>query len=353
LIGELQALLDDSVADGVIPGATVSISIPGYEPWTGSSGIADRRRGLAMQPDTLIHIGSITKMFTAIVVLQLVEEGRIDLDGSIGTYLPGIIPYEKSTTIRHLLSHRSGLFDYLEDSRFFAQAYRNPDRTWEPEEIVDMVDDFGAEFRPGTLGAWKYASTNYVILSMMIEKVTGQSLAQEMRSRIFDPIQMSHTYFAPDETPPTRVAQGYIDFSDRSNLSMTFVYGTGNVISTADDLRLFAEALWSGQFLEPTMFKEMTTLSSTGGAYDMPELQYGLGMMGARLAVGPSPNGGPRPDAISTVEGHIGGIAGSRAVLWRVPSTGVLLALTMNQSDIDPNILARDTLNVILDWQDR
>jgi peptidoglycan/LPS O-acetylase OafA/YrhL/CubicO group peptidase (beta-lactamase class C family) len=353
LVAELQALLDDSVADGTIPGATIAIHIPGYEPWTGSSGTADRRRGLAMEPDTLIHIGSITKMFTAVVVLQLVQEGVIGLDDPVGTYLPGVIPFDQSTTVRHLLSHRSGLFDYLEDSRFFVQAYRNPTRTWTPEEIVDMVDDFGAEFRPGTPGAWKYASTNYVILAMLVEQATGRSLAQEMRARIFDPVGMTHTYFSPDEEPPTRVAQGYIDFSDRSNLHMTFVYGTGNVISTADDLRLFANALWGGKLLDQPMWREMSTLTPTGGAYDMPELLYGLGMMGARLNVAPNADGERRSDERSTVEGHIGGIAGSRAVLWRVPATGVLITLTMNQSDIDPNILARDTLDVILAWQER
>lgn len=353
LAAELQALLDNSVADGTIPGATVSISIPGYVPWTGSSGIADRRRGLAMHPDTLVHVGSITKMYTAVVVLQLAQEGLVGLDDPIGNYLPGIIPFDQSTTIRHLLSHRSGLFDYLEDSRFFVQAYRNPDRTWTPQELVDMVDDFGAAFRPGTPNGWKYASTNYVILGMMIEKVTGRTLAQEMRTRIIDPLELRDTYFEPDEEPPTRVAQGYIDFSDRSNLSMTFVWGTGNLISTADDLRHFADALWGGTLLGADMFKEMSTLAPTGGAYDMPELRYGLGMMGAHLSVGPSPDGEPRLASRSTVEGHIGGIAGSRAVIWRVPSTGILLTLTMNQSDIDPNILARDALNVVLDWQDR
>ncbi len=347
LAAELQSLLDESVADGTIPGVTISVALPGYEPWTGSSGIADRRRGLKMQPDTLIHVGSITKMFTAIVVLQLVQEGLIGLDDPIGTYLPGIIAFDQSTTVRHLLGHRTGLFDYLEDLRFFVQAYRNPDRTWTPEELVGMVDDFGAAFRPGTEGGWKYASTNYVILGMMIEKVTGRSLGQEMRGRIIDPLQMTHTYFAPDEETPTRVAQGYIDFSDRSNLSMTFVWGTGNLISTADDLRVFANALWSGRLLEPEMFNAMTTLTPTGGAYDMPELEYGLGMMGAQLAVGPDITGNRRPDAISVVQGHIGGIAGSRAVLWRVPSTGMLLTLTMNQSDIDPNILSRDVFDVL------
>jgi hypothetical protein len=91
----------------------------------------------------------------------------------------------------------------------------------------------------------------------------------------------------------------------------------------------------------------------TGGAYDMPELEYGLGMMRANLSVGPGPNGEQRPDNLSTVFGHIGGIAGFRAAAWRVPESQITIALGLNQADIDPNVLARDALEVILNWQEQ
>ena len=120
LAAELQRLLDETVADGFVPGAVLSISIPGYLPWSGASGIADRRLEVEMEPGTLVHLASLTKMFTAVVVLQLAEEGRIDLDAPIGTWLPEIVPLADRTTARHLLCHTSGVFDYLEDRRFFA-----------------------------------------------------------------------------------------------------------------------------------------------------------------------------------------------------------------------------------------
>jgi peptidoglycan/LPS O-acetylase OafA/YrhL/CubicO group peptidase (beta-lactamase class C family) len=353
LIAQIQAVLDNTVVSGSSPGAVLSVSIPGYEPWSGASGIADRRDGRPMEPDNLLHISSITKMFTAVVVLQLAQEGRIDLDAPIGTWLPEIVPFAEQTTVRHLLSHTSGIFDYLEDSEFFIEAYQNPERTYTPPELVDMVDQYGAAFEPGSDGAWKYSSTNYVILGMLVEQVTGRALADEMRQRIVAPLELTHTFFAPYEAIAGTLAQGYIDNSDRADVSMTFVFATGNIISTAADLRRFTDSLFGGRLLNAESLVMMTTMMDTGGAYEMPELQYGLGLMGARLAVAPGPDGAPRPDELSTVLGHIGGIAGFRAAVWRVPQSGITIALGLNQANIDPNLLARDTLDVILAWQGR
>lgn len=353
LAKELQRLLDDTVADGFVPGAVLSVSMPGYLPWSGASGVADRQRDLPMQPDTLVRIGSVTKMFTAAVVLQLAQEGKIDLDAPIGVWLPDIVQFADTTTVRQLLSHRSGIFDYLEDPQFYVEAYQNPQHTYTPGELVAMVDQLGAAFKPGTAGAWKYASTNYVILGMLVEKVTGRPLAQEMRRRIFDPLKLTHTFFAPNDAIEGALAEGYIDASNRADVSMTFVYATGNIISTADDLRRFADNLLGGRLLSPATRTMMATLVDTGGAYGMPELQYGLGLMGARLNVGPRPDGTRRPDEASTVLGHIGGIAGFRSAVWWAPESSVTIALGLNQADIDPNLLARDVMKAILTWQGR
>ncbi len=351
LAAHLQALLDDTVADGTIPGAALSISVPGYQPWSGASGLADRSPERPMETSTLVHISSITKMFTAVIVLQLAEEGKIDLDAPIGTYLPDIVPLDNRTSVRHLLSHRSGIFDYLEDARFFLKAYRNPQRTYTPDELVGMVARLGAAFEPGTPRAWKYSSTNYVILGMLVEQITGRTMAQEVRARIVEPLGLRHTFFAPYEPVEGTIAQGYIDVSDRADVSMTFVFATGNIVATAGDLRAFADGLFGGRLLNAQSLAEMRTVVETGGAYDMPELQYGLGVMQAQLAVGPGPTGDERADELSVVLGHIGGIAGSRAAVWHIPATGITIALSLNQANIDPNLLARDTLDVILAWQ--
>lgn len=353
LVAQLQAVLDETVARGNSPGAVLAVNIPGYLPWSGASGVADRSDGRPMQPETLIHISSITKMFTAVIVLQLAEEGKLDLDAPISTWIPSITPLAERTTARHLLSHTSGIFDYLEDSQFFIEAYQNPERAYAPDELVAMVDQYGAAFEPGTEGAWKYASTNYVILGMIVEQVTGRPLAEEMRQRIFEPLALTHTFFAAHEIRGGNIAEGYIGASDRADVSMTFVFATGNIISTADDLRLFIDGLFTGRLVSEQSLAMMTATMYTGGAYDMPELEYGLGVMRANLSVGPGPNGEQRPDNLSTVFGHIGGIAGFRAAVWRVPESQITIALGLNQADIDPNVLARDALEVILTWQEQ
>ena len=353
LVAELQRLLNATVADGYIPGAVLSVGIPGHLPWNGASGLADRQGEQLMAPDTQIHIASITKMFTAVVVLQLAEEGRIDLNAPIGSYLPGIIRFEQSTSVRHLLSHTSGLYDYLEDAEFLAAAYQNPARTWNPRELVAMIDQFGVAFEPGTPASWMYASTNYVLLGILVEQVTGRPLAAEMRQRIFDPLGLTHTFFAPDEAPVGSLAHGSIGGSDRAGVSMTFVFGTANVISTVDDLRRFIEALFEGRLLRPESWAQMGTLVDTGGAYDMPELEYGLGLMSAQMNVGPRADGTARPDELTKVLGHIGGVAGFRAAAWRVPESGITITLALTQADVDPNLLARDALNAVLTWQGR
>jgi D-alanyl-D-alanine carboxypeptidase len=215
------------------------------------------------------------------------------------------------------------------------------------------VDQFAAAFEPGTEGAWKYSSTNYVILGMLVERVTGRTLAQEVRQRILSPLELTHTFFAPDEPIEGHLAQGYIDDSDRADVSMTFVYATGNIISTAGDLRRFMDALFDDRLLSPESRAMMEATEWTGGAYDMPELEYGLGLMRARLNVGPDPDGHRRPDEASIVLGHIGGVAGFRTAVWHVPESDITIALSLNQADIDPNLLSRDVLDLILAWQGR
>ena len=291
-------------------------------------------------------------MFTAAVVLQLAEEGKIDLDSPIGTFLPGVVLLEDRTTIRHLLQHRSGIYDYLEDPQFFGPAYRNPDRIWHPTELITAAQ-YGPAFQPGAEGAWKYSSTNYVILGMLIEQVIGKSLAEEMRRRIFDPLGLAHTFFAPYEEIRGTVARGHIDASNRADVSRRFVFATGNIISTVDDVRRFVDALFAGRLLSAEALAVMTAVMETGGAYAMPELQYGLGVMGANLNVRPHPDGAERPDEISAVLGHIGGIAGSRSAVWWVRESGITIALSLNQANTDPNVLARDVLEAILTWQGR
>jgi peptidoglycan/LPS O-acetylase OafA/YrhL/CubicO group peptidase (beta-lactamase class C family) len=353
LVAELQNILDKTVADGHIPGAVLAVSMPGYQTWTGASGIANRQTGQPMEPTTHVRIASISKIFTAVVVLQLVEEGRIDLETPLATWLPDLVPNGDSITVRNLLQHTSGLYDYLEDRTFVNRAYREADRTWTPRELVAYAIQFPPAFRPGAEGAWDYSSTNYVLLGMIVEQATGNTLAQEMRQRIFDPLGLEQTFFAPDEAVQGVQAHGYSNTIDQTNAPMSFVFATANLVSTPGDVQRFIQALLADQLLKPETRTLMESFVSGKGQYNMPDLAYGLGLMRNRLRVGPDANGQPRPAAVSTVVGHIGGYGGFRSAVWSAPESGITIALGVNQGATDPNILATEAFAAMLTHQGR
>lgn len=353
LAATLQQILDQTVADGAIPGAVLSVSVPGQEPWTGASGLADRQAGRPMEPLTNVRIASISKIFTAVVVLQLAEEGTIDLDAPMSNYLPDLVPNGNVITVRNLLQHTTGLYDYLEDRNYAARAYGNPEQQLQPRELVAYATRFPPAFRVGTPGAWDYSSTNFVILGMIVEQATGKPLAQEMRQRIFEPLGLSATFFQPDEPVPGTASRGYSGSADRTNVAMSFAFATANLVSTAADVRRFAEGLVGGELLEPASLEAMYTFVSGKGQYNMPALEYGLGLMRNVLPVGPGPNGQPRPAAASTVVGHIGGFGGFRSAVWSAPGSGITIALGVNQGATDPNILATRVFDAVLTAQGR
>jgi D-alanyl-D-alanine carboxypeptidase len=350
LAQQLQRLLDDTVADGAVPGAVLSVRLPDGTTWSGASGLADRDTGAAMQPDTRVRIGSLSKMFTAVVVLQLVEEGRIDLEAPVSTWLPGLVPNGDAISVRQLLQHTSGLYDYLEDRRFLRRAYEDPQRGWEPEELVDYAVDFPASFAPGSAGNWDYSNTNYVILGLIVERVTGHSLDQELRRRIFEPLDLRSTYAVPAEAVEGPQARGYSKSDDHTEVAMSFTFGSANIVTTMDDLRAFGLALFAGDLLDDPTREQMQQFVNGKGKYNMPDLEYGLGLMGNQLPIAADKAGEAET---RRVIGHIGGFGGFRAAMWYAPEDGTLVALSVNQSSIDPNDLIAPVFDAILERQQK
>jgi D-alanyl-D-alanine carboxypeptidase len=287
-------------------------------------------------------------MFTAVVVLQLMQEGKLSLDAPLTTWLPGLVPKGDAITVRELLQHTSGLYDYLEDRRLVSQAYDHPERTWAPEELVKYAVDFPPSFAPGSKGKWDYSSTNYVLLGMIIERATGHPLDQELRQRIFTPLQLHATYAVPAETVDGPQARGYSKSDDRTDAAMSFTYGSANIVTTIDDLRTFGMALFAGDLLEESALKQMQQFVNAKGQYDMPSLEYGLGLMGNQLPVAA---GQPGEAATRHVIGHIGGFGGFRAALWYTPEDDMLVALSVNQASTDPNKLATQVFSALVAHQ--
>lgn len=221
-------------------------------------------------------------------------------------------------------------------------------------ELQHALDELvaGGEI-PGAKGAWDYSSTNYVLLGMVVEEVTGNSLAHEMRERIFIPLGLEHTFFAPDDEVRGVLARGYRHRNDQTGLSLSFAFATANMVSTVSDVQRFGDALFGGRLLRPEKLEMMFTFENGKGQYNMPALEYGLGVMRNQLPVGPDAAGRTRPAGVSTVMGHTGGFGGFRTVLWHAPESGITIALGMNQGATDPNILATRVFEAVLESQGR
>jgi CubicO group peptidase (beta-lactamase class C family) len=288
-----------------------------------------------------------------VVVLQLFEEGRLELEAPLATWYPGLVPQAEEITVRRLLSHTTWLYDYLEDSEILARAYRAPEYWWQPAELAAYAGQRRALFAPGAPNAWDYSSTNYVILGMIVEAVTGNSLAQEIRARILTPLELEATYFVPDDSVEGHYARGYRNAQDVSDISLSFAYATANIVATSADIQRFGAAVFNGELLQPATLEQMLTFQNGKGQYGMPALEYGLGVMRNNLPIGPDAQGVRRAAELSTVIGHTGGFGGFRSVLWHAPESGITIALGENQGATDPNILATRVLDAVLRSQGR
>ncbi|MGJ6966334.1 serine hydrolase domain-containing protein [Streptosporangium sp. G11] len=257
----------------------------GDKVWQGSSGTATVGGGPRPPVDGSFRAGSITKSFTASVVLQLVGEGKLDLSDSIGHRLPGLLGDGDTITIRQLLQHTSGLPEYTTDMVDDAGIPLERYRTWSPRELVEKVARLPLEFRPGS--RYKYSNTNYIVLGMLIEKVTGRSYATEVEERIVRPLGLVHTWLPGASSDVTGAyAHGYaavrksggLTHVDVTRFNPTIAGAAGEIISTAGDLNRFYRALLGGKVLRPAQLEEMKVPGPSGN--------YGLGLEVTHLPCG-------------------------------------------------------------------
>lgn len=226
------------------------------------------------------RIGSLTKTFVATVVLQLVGEGRLSLDDSVERWLPGLVPNGDRITIRELLNHTSGLFDFTDDKAWVSTVIANPARDWPPRDLVAVAMAHPPMFAPGT--AWWYSNTNYILAGLVVEQVTGTTLEQQLRKRIFEPLGLEATLLPTAPQIEGAHAHGYVGFAtvpslnagtylDATSLaSPSIAWAAGGIVSNADDVTRFFSALLTDRLLRPDLLAQMRTVATTS--------QYGLGL---------------------------------------------------------------------------
>ncbi|WP_327285988.1 serine hydrolase domain-containing protein [Streptomyces sp. NBC_01205] len=294
-----QALKNTTAAGA--PGAMVRITGSGA-PLTSAVGVQDRTTGAAMDLNGRFRIGSVTKTFSSVVLLQLVNEGKLSLDAPVNQYLPGLLPDDR-ITVRHLLTHRSGLADYT-NAMFDKtvpgfEAVRNKVFTY--QELVALSLREPRTTEPGV--SYNYSNTNFVVVGMLIEKATGHGVAKEYDTRIIKPLKLKNTsYVHPSTKIKGAHLHGYLTpdeaeapLVDSTEQTVSWAQSAGAMISSAADLNTFMSALLGGKLLAPAMLDAMLNVTPT----DTTNTRfYGLGLRRYDLSCGTS------------VYGHTGTVQG-------------------------------------------
>ncbi|MFI5692160.1 serine hydrolase domain-containing protein [Kribbella sp. NPDC051586] len=268
--GDLQKGLDGVASIGAL--AEVR---NGAQVWRGSSGVAELGTSRKVPVDGRFRAGSITKTFVATVVLQLVAEGRIRLDDSVEHWLPGVVPNGEHITVRELLNHTSGLYDFKNtlpmppSEDFYALRFR----TWTPTEQIERALANPPVFKkPGS--QYNYSNTNYLLVGEIIKKVTGRTYADEIERRIIRPLGLHGTTLPGTSTRiPGPHPHGYVPKDggqlDWTEMSPTLFGASGDIISTTHDLNRFFAALLGGDLLPARLLHEMKQAGTEDGTYGL------------------------------------------------------------------------------------
>lgn len=281
-------------------------------------GSANMEWNIPNQPDTKHRLGSITKQFTAMAILQLVQQGKLKLDVPVSTYLPD---YPKKNgeqiTIHHLLTHTSGTPNLTAFPNFFKDISPN---TYSPTELVKNFADSALQFKPGEKFA--YSNSGYILLGAIIEKVTGKSYEQVVQENIFTPLKMNNTGYDHHGPLLKNRASGYEKngrtYVNSNYIDMSVPYAAGSLYSTVEDLYLWDQALYTEKLL-PKKYMDMLFakhIQSSKG-------YYGYGWFMGEMLIGNT------KEKVQTT-GHGGGIDGFNTLITRIPSEQSLVVILNN-----------------------
>jgi D-alanyl-D-alanine carboxypeptidase len=317
----LRGVLRTALKQGA-PGAMVRID-DGGSVRLAAAGVADRKTRRAIGDVDRFRIGSVTKTFTATVLLQLADEKKLKLDSSVNRYLPGLLP-DGRITVRHVLSHRSGLYDYTNE--MFArtvpgfEAVRK--KVFTPRGLVDRSLRRPRTNAPGAV--YVYSNTNFVIAGMLVKKLTGHSLRTEYQNRIIEPLKLRDTFYVhPGTRIPGRHARGYLTpdqaggaLVDATRQTVSWAQGAGALISSTRDLNTFLTALLRGRLTSAAQLAQMKKWVPAGTSQ-----AYGLGLRRRTLSCGVS------------VYGHTGAVQGYYTYAFTSKGGGRSLAALANTSN--------------------
>jgi D-alanyl-D-alanine carboxypeptidase len=335
----IEDILDDFVAKGIV-GASVAVVMPGAAPLTVCAGLADRERGTAVEPQHLFKNGSCTKTFVAATLMRLARAGVVPLDQPVAEWFPDL-PKGGQIQVRQLINHRSGLPEFEFDIPMM------PGRVWAPQEIVDLAFRVRPQEEPGQ--RCSYSNTGYVLAGMLIEKLTGGTLAAQVRRQVLQPLGLADSFSAAGEAfPEGRLVRGYyhrpppppggplpleqggemwnmngvLEPSDELQDSTALfpfseAYAAGDMVATPRDMALFLDGLFGGRLFEPEWLREMAENRWPAGFPGTRMRESGAGLFLSSYAG-------------RMTLGHQGSLPGYVSVMQHDPATGISAALVTN-----------------------
>jgi D-alanyl-D-alanine carboxypeptidase len=327
----LQAKLDEWHKAGSFPGATFGLVLANGESFGLAVGFSDRETKTAMMPTDRMLAGSVGKTFAAATALQLIKEGKISLDDKVEKYLGrepwfSRLPNAKDITVRQLMNHTSGLVRYEFKEQFTKDLTANPEKVWKPAELVAYLLDEKPPFEAGK--GWDYSDTNYIVLGMIIEKVTGRKFYDEANRRLLKPLKLTNTI--PQDGPRLKgVVQGYAGPSNpfggkdamieggRFVVNPQFEWTGGGYASTAQDLARWAKMIYEGKAFSPDLLPQV--LDGFSAPMLGRETKYGLGVIIRKTPAG-------------TSYGHSGFFPGYMTDIMYFPERKVAVAVQVNTS---------------------
>ena len=350
------AAIENLVVEG-FPAALAAVRDPQGNITSAVAGVGNLDTGEAPPLDGEVRIGSNTKTFVAVVTMQLVQESKISLDEPIDTYLPGLLKGEgidaTKITVRQLLQHTSGLPEYTDTVAGENDIFQVRDVYYSSRDLLDIALAHPAAFDPGS--QFRYTNTNYITLSLLIEKITHRPLAEQITQRIIEPLGLTHTYYPNpgEEDIRNTHPHGYHrntptdDWKDITHMDPSWASGAGAMISTPSELTTFIQATFDGTLLSPDSITEMQKTVDT----DHPELGmngYGLGIFSLPLSCG------------GEAWGHTGGLFGytSQSMIGpdgtavAIAVTAMPLAFATGVTDMEPMLqkqkLMSDTIDSLM-----
>lgn len=350
LSGELQNALNDWRQINNIVGVSMAVHSLELGEIVLSSGLADLEAEVTLMPHHQLYAVSVTKPFVAASILQLIEAEQLDFNDTLSQWYPDF-PNADEITIRQMLNMTSGTFDYFRaspDNPILPLLMSNLDHVWTPEETIKFVAELEPTAQPGTL--YDYSNTNYIFLGRIIEDVTGNTLATELRNRFFTPLGMDSTYLSGVQAHPETLIHGYareyafifesdealVDSTGKLTAIETISWAAGGIITTPGDLARFSKALFSGKLMSEATITDMVT----PGPLQSPEATtpYGLGVEVHSTVVGPA-------------FGHSGSMPGGfSALMLYVPEHKIAVVVMSNDEQAEPLLtaLVDEILNTVV-----